>query len=374
MAVRLGELLIHNKLLSKEQLEEALQAQVIFGGKLGTILIEMGLISETILAQALSKLLKIPCAKPGELQNIPDNVIRILSPELAEKYQAVPMTLKGRNLTLVMANPHDLQAVDDIAFRTGYIVRPVLGLEVRLVLALEKYYNIKRTIRYIAPPKQVRQELDQLNQPIRTPEKDVKEEYLGEPGSEQVYPAQSPPAAPAAEATAEEDIEELAEEEVTLPEIGQTLVEVRSRDDVAEALIRYLAAHFRRAALFMVVGGQITGWRSAREGRPIPGFDAFQLPTAEPSVLKTVVDSQSYLLGPIPSSGANLALTSHLGKPVPGSALLLPLVLMGRVVALMYVDDPERNLAEYLPDLQALAAKARLAFELLILHNKILRT
>ncbi|HKL25945.1 MAG TPA: hypothetical protein VJ910_06935, partial [Desulfuromonadales bacterium] len=169
MAVRLGELLIHNKLLSKEQLEEALQAQVIFGGKLGTILIEMGLISETILAQALSKLLKIPCAKPGELQNIPDNVIRILSPELAEKYQAVPMTLKGRNLTLVMANPHDLQAVDDIAFRTGYIVRPVLGLEVRLVLALEKYYNIKRTIRYIAPPKQVRQELDQLNQPIRTP-------------------------------------------------------------------------------------------------------------------------------------------------------------------------------------------------------------
>ena len=160
---------------------------------------------------------------------------------------------------------------------------------------------------------------------------------------------------------------------MTLPDICQSLVEVRSRDDVAEAVIRYLAAHFRRAALFMVVGGQITGWRSTREGRPIPGFDAFQLPAAEPSVLKTVIDSQSYLLGPIPPSGANLALTSHLGKPVPASALLLPLVLMGRVVALMYVDDPERNLAEYLPDLQALTTKARLAFELLILHNHILR-
>ena len=171
----------------------------------------------------------------------------------------------------------------------------------------------------------------------------------------------------------DDDVEDLVEEDVTLQDICQSLVEVRSRDDVAEAVIRYLATRFHRAALFMVVGGQITGWRSAKAGQPIAGFDAFQLPASEPSVLKTAIDSRSYFLGPIPGSGANLALTSHLGKPAPASALLLPLVLMGRVVALFYVDDPDRSLAEHLPELQTLATRALLAFELLILHNKILR-
>jgi len=75
MAVRLGELLTQNNLLTKAQLEEALKAQVLFGGKLGTILIEMGLITENALVDLLSSLLKLPCAHPGDLLNIPPHVI-----------------------------------------------------------------------------------------------------------------------------------------------------------------------------------------------------------------------------------------------------------------------------------------------------------
>jgi hypothetical protein len=372
MAVKLGELLIHNKLLTKEQLEEALQAQVIFGGKLGTILIEMGLVSENILAQALSKLLKIPCAKPGQMQDIPEKVIRIISPEMAEKYRVIPMALNGRNLTLAMASPHDLKAIDDISFRTGYIVRPVLGLEVRLIFALERYYGIKRTMRFIPPPKQVRQELDLLEKSTSHPG-EPEDEYLGEPGSEQVLTAQTKPE-PLVVAPPQEEIEELEEEDVSLAETSRAFVEARNRDDVADAAIRYLAAHYKRTAIFMVVGGQISGWRSARNGKPIAGFDEFQLPVSEPSVLKTVIESQSYFLGPVPSSGANLALASHLGKPAPTTVLLIPLVMMGRVVGLIYLDDPDVNLSEILSDLQFLSSKILMAFELLILHNKILRT
>jgi len=376
MAAKLGELLIHNKLITKEQLEEALQAQVIFGGKLGTILIEMSLISESILAGALSKMLKIPCAKPGELQKITADVIKIISPELAEKYQVIPMAVSGRNLTLAMANPHDLKAIDDISFRTGYIVRPILALEVRLVFALERHYGIKRAMRYIPPPKQVRQELDQLEasqtKTGQTSSATKEDEYLGEPGSEQVY---SPPdTSQVVEEPPEEEIEELEDEEVSLEETVQSLVEVRGRDDVADTVIRHLGARYARAALFMVVGGQVTGWRSARNGQPIAGFDGLQLPVTEPSVLKTAIDSQSYFLGPIPSNGANLALISHLGKPAPTAALLLPLTMLGRVVGLLYVDDAGINLSEALTDLQLLSSKALMALELLILHNKILRT
>ncbi len=190
MAVKLGELLIKKNLLTQAQLEEALQAQVIFGGKLGTVLIEMGLLTEKTLAGVLAQLLNIPCAKPGQLQNIPENIIKIISSELAEKHKVIPVAANGKKLTLAMADPRNLKSIDEISFRTGYIVRPILALEVRLVFALEKYYGIKRTMRYIAPPKQVRDELNQLHI-FNTPDGPIVAtdtgEELGKPGSELIY-------------------------------------------------------------------------------------------------------------------------------------------------------------------------------------------
>ena len=111
MAAKLGELLITKNLLTQAQLEEALQAQVIFGGKLGTILIEMGLITEDALAEILAQLLSFPCAKPGQLQNIPEDVIKIISPEMAEKNKVVPVSVSGKKLTLAMEDPSNLKAI-----------------------------------------------------------------------------------------------------------------------------------------------------------------------------------------------------------------------------------------------------------------------
>jgi len=387
MAVKLGELLIKKNLLTQAQLEEALQAQVIFGGKLGTVLIEMGLITEDILAEILGQLINIPCAKPGQLQNIPDNVIKIISPELAEKHKVMPISVIGKKLTLAMADPRNLQSIDEISFRTGYIVMPILALEVRLVFALENYYGVKRTMRYIAPPKQVREELNQLHVletadgPIEARDTD---EELGTLGSEHIYekPAAEPAQPVAAPIVVEDEIEELGDddlieeledEEITLATTAQTLIGITDRNDVADAVIAYLGANYARAALFMVVAGQVTGWRSAKGGQPIPGFEQFQLPLSEPSVLKTAVESNSFFLGPVPQSGANLALTTFLGKPAPQSALLLPMSMLGRVVGLIYVDDPKADLSSAIVDVQQLSSKALMAFEILILHNKILR-
>lgn len=386
MAIRLGELLLEKNLLTQAQLEEALQAQVIFGGKLGTVLIEMGLISEDKLAEVLAILVNVPCVKPGQLQNIPDAVIQIISPELAEKHKVLPLAVNGKKLTLAMAEPHDLKSIDEIAFRTGYIIQPVLALEVRLVFALEKYYDVKRAMRYITPPQPVREDRSQT--PIfHTPDGQVlaeeTDEDLGQPGSEQIYQKSTPKQQEDCGAALQEGVEELAEadviedlldEETTLASTARALVKSSGRNDVADAIIHYLGAHYARAALFMVVAGQVTGWRSAKKGTAIAGFDQFQLPLSEPSVLKTAVESNSYFLGPIPQNGANLALTSFLGKPAPTTALLLPMSMLGRVVGLIYVDDEGVDLSQAILDIQQLVGKALLAFELLILQNKILRT
>ena len=386
MAIRLGELLIKKNLLTQAQLEEALQAQVIFGGTLGTILIEMGLISENVLAEILANLINIPCLKPDQLEDIPEHVIKTISPELAEKHKVVPVAVNGKKLTLAMESPHDLKSIDEISFRTGYIIQPILALEVRLIFALEKFYGVKRTMRYIAPPQHVREELDSA--PIfHTPDGPVTaeetDEELSEPGSEQIYMRPNKTAEKQGEEQAAEGIEELDEvdviedlidEEITLESACRALVKISDRNDVADAIIAYLGANYARAALFMVVAGQVTGWRSAKGRQPIPGFDQLQLPLAEPSVLKTAVESNSYFIGPVQQSGANLALTTVLGKPAPTTALLIPMSMLGRVVGLIYVDDPDTDLSKAVVDVQKLASKALMAFEILILQNKILRT
>ena len=387
MAQKLGELLVIEKLITQAQLEEALQAQVIFGGKLGTVLIEMGLVGEKVMTAALKQLIGFPCAQPEDMENIPGSVIAIISQELAEKHKVVPLAVSGRKLTLAMANPRDIKAIDEISFSTGYIVLPVLALEVRLYFALERYYGIKRPMRYIAPPKQVREELDQL-QIVKAADKAKpapdQEEYLSAPGSEHVYvpaketvaapPVDSPPVVtPPAEEELLEELEEAEDFEITLEDTAKRLVSVTNRDDVADALIEYLGAHYARVVLFMVVAGQVTGWRAVKNHQPILAIDQFQLPLSEPSVLKTAVENNSFFLGPVPPSGANLALTTLLGKPAPTTAVLLPLSMLGRVVGLVYVDDPAVNMAEAVAALQKVTGKALLAFELLILHSKILR-
>ena len=144
MALKLGELLINKKLFTRKQLEEALQAQAVFGGKLGTILIEMGAIGELDLAQVLSNQLGVPFVHPDQLVDIPAAALNALTPELAQKYQVLPLRLEKRILTVVMANPRDLKAIDELGLRTGYVIRPILAPELRLTYALEHYYRIPR--------------------------------------------------------------------------------------------------------------------------------------------------------------------------------------------------------------------------------------
>lgn len=372
MALRLGELLVHQQLITQAQLEEALQAQVIFGGKLGTVLIEMGLVGEKAMAAALRELLGFPCVQAGDLDNLPAAIIALLGPELAEKHRAVPLAVNGRKLTLAMANPRDIQAIDEISFSTGYIVLPVLALEVRLFFALERYYGIKRPMRYIAPPRVVREEPAAPAATAAAAAAEDEEEYLGAPGSEHGYA----PGAPATAGAPEEDdvIEELEELDISLEDLARRLVAATNRDDVADALIDYLGSHYARAALFMVVAGQVTGWRAVKNRQPLAAIDHFQLPLSEASVLKTAVTGNSFFLGPVPQQGANLALTTLLGRPAPVAAVLLPLSMLGRVVGLVYVDDPAADMAAAVVPIQQAAAKALLAFELLILQSKILRT
>ena len=110
-------------------------------------------------------------------------------------------------------------------------------------------------------------------------------------------------------------------------------------------------------------GNLALGWKCSRAGEVTAGFDQLQIPLDEPSVLKTVAEGKSFYLGPIPRSPFNSMMLQEMGGALPDTALLVPLLMMGRVVGILYVDGKGIDLGERLFDLQKLTAKAAMAFE-----------
>jgi len=149
LAVKIGELLVKNGLITEEQLEEALKAQLVFGGRIGTNLVELGCISTATLAEFLARQLAMPALAPSQLEKIPMDAIQAVAAETASKFMMFPLSLEGRVLKLAMADPTDLRAVDEIAFSTGYQVKTIVAPELLVMYALEKFYDVTRANRYV---------------------------------------------------------------------------------------------------------------------------------------------------------------------------------------------------------------------------------
>jgi hypothetical protein len=400
MNINLGEMLIEAGKITAGQLDEALKCQVIFGGRLGTNLIELGYLNEDDLSELLSKKSRVPAADPAKLMNLPPELISVIPRDIAEKYKVVPYAIDKKRLNLVMADPLNLAVLDEISFRTGFIVIPMVAPEVRIFLALEKYYEIRREMRYIRVSKDIsqwrqtekretttgkaapamekaavqREKAAVAQQPssLEVELLEFAEEFEGfhmipeEPAAEH--------SAPVAALTAPQSKSPAVKEGApyTIEDLVMDLAESRDREGIADVLVQYFGQEFTRCALFIVKGNHATGWRAVAKRRSIDDFDALQISFDEPSTLKLVAEGKSFYLGPIPETVNNRLMLAAMGSGTLPSALLVPLLMSGRVVAVLYVDGEQATLGERLPELQKIIAKASLAFEILILRTKIL--
>jgi type IV pilus assembly protein PilB len=137
---RLGELLVRNKLIDEKQLAKALEEQRASGGRLGASLVKLGYLKEEDLAAFLSRQYGVPSINLAEFE-IDPNVIKLVSPEVAQKYQLVPVNRAGSTLIVAMADPSNIFAIDDIKFMTGYNVEVVVAAEASIKAAIDKYYD-----------------------------------------------------------------------------------------------------------------------------------------------------------------------------------------------------------------------------------------
>jgi type IV pilus assembly protein PilB len=138
---RLGDVLLEQQLVSEPQLKECLALQRSTGQSLAHILVERGYLSEEDLVITLSEQLGIPHIRVSNY-NIPKEILKEVPESLARQYQMMPVSVTGDVLTLAMADPLNIMALDDLRMLTSYEIEPVVAVESELNAAIEKHYGV----------------------------------------------------------------------------------------------------------------------------------------------------------------------------------------------------------------------------------------
>lgn len=169
----LGQLLLKAKLITEKQLEEAVNIQKQTGKRLGSILVDLGYISEESLITFLSRQYKVPAINLSDYK-IDTSLLRIVPYEIAKKYQLIPISRDGTGLRIAIADPSNSLAIDDVRFLSGMKVSVHVASESSIMEAIEKYY-IKKESKDSLPKTQERGflEMEDLNKVIGSALEDI---------------------------------------------------------------------------------------------------------------------------------------------------------------------------------------------------------
>ena len=374
MELKLGELLIKEKIITQEQLDEVLDNNVFYGVRLGSSLVEMGYVEEDRLAKVLSEKFGVPYVGAKELFDVPSDVIQDFSRALIVKYQVVPFKLERNRLGLAMTNPNDFKAIEEISFITGHVVQPYIAPDVQISKARAKYYRISEgEMRY--------QQFACQNGTGRKQRADQTDTVTVSAYSEDgqrlnvIIPAEFETFA-----SLNREMEfEYEPSRITQPvkrysadEMFNDFVAARSREVVADAFIRYLSQEFERAALFILRGTTAVGWRCVKNGAVDASISRLSFLLSKPSVLQDAVDYKSCYLERLMSSAENRQILAAMGIAEDAKILVAPVVMLGKVVVVTLVSGEEERLNKKMEELQALAMKVSLALEMLIIKRNVL--
>lgn len=319
--MKLGEALVRDSLITRDQLREALERQVIFGGRIGTNIVERGFLKEAELAGFLSRYFKVPAVDVRLLAAIDSEIIDCISRDVAEKYRVIPFKKDRKRLHVAMMEPNVLQSIDELRFRTTYDIVPYIITEMRLLYALEKYYGIERNLRYIST----------------------------------IHLSDVEQAAPAPDSKAD------------LLKLKESFAGAREKEEIVGLLLHAAGKVYSRVGMFLVKAGGVSGWKAKglnvehEEFRPQPN-----------SVFAEVISHKNYYRGPLLRVPANEPLIKIVGG-TPQDCLIVPVQIRDKIIGLLYVDNGIASVLDAnLGYINNIVAMASISFEITILRRKIL--
>ena len=419
MASRLSSLLVRDGLVGVKRMEKAYQRQVIYGGALDTILLEMNLVPEERLTQYLALSTGLPPAARDEGAAITAEALALLDKDIAEQFRAVPLSLSpdGEALRILVCAPLEISELEDLADLLDRPLQPLIAPEYRWHLVFARAYGVEPDARFTTLARQL--EVEAVVPPVgRSRSVIIEEPIAPEPQNTQPF-VPAPPRAPApvtdlptmkfdvaspevprtrpstdpgtgipARRAKDDDtlripvadsrpprviVTEGRESPIAVVPAREALATAEDRDSVFLTLLRAARARVRYAGLLTVQGGAVIGRVALAEGGiDTKAIQSVLIPLDAQSPFRTVVNTQQPHIGPLGSSDPAIdAMVVRLGGSMPPSALLLPIVLRGRVVAIVVAHRGHSDLKLVdVTELLPLAAAAADALGRLIVKHK----
>jgi type IV pilus assembly protein PilB len=138
--VRLGDLLVREGLITREQLDQGLVEQKNTGMRLGYSLVKLGFVQELEITKALARQYKMPAVDLSRFE-VDEKIIKLVPSDVAVRHMVLPLKREGRTLTVAVSDPTNHAVVDDLKFITRYDIFPVIAGEYTLRGAIERYYE-----------------------------------------------------------------------------------------------------------------------------------------------------------------------------------------------------------------------------------------
>lgn len=358
-------MLLAQKLITPDQLEEALETQVVHGGRLGTNLVELGFLKEPDLARTLGTQHNMPFAS-GEM--VPDPAALAIAPrQFFDDEDVLPMRLEPTRISVVVLGPNQVKATDALGFKTGKRVVAVVIPEFRMHQLLRAHCKAFRPMRPIdmqtlRPSKRQQQgapnpgEVGELineddfaklyAEAVQGAEEEVIEGAVIEeapvvpplpsapvpPGVSphpSAPPRPPPPAAPPAEAEPPP---------LDFAAAQRQLQASSNREDIARTVLQFARSKFRRALLLNVRGDLVTGWKGMGMRVTSRAVQRIGVTLREQNTFRLVRDLKSHFIGPMKRTPGMEVFYGLLGGNFPQTAIVLPLLVRGKVVHMLYLD------------------------------------
>lgn len=345
---------------------------VVFGGRLGTILVEAGLLSTEQVETHLSAHLGLPCAPPERLLRPDPAARKQVGADLARRHEILPLWIEKRRLHAALLDPASPDRIDAVAFAVGLPVVPYVIAERRLVQLLEQHYGIRPAARFtdanlLALAGHIRSAREPGDErwkwdapppgaPAGDPERDEFESWRAAHGIRPLAegeelsdaasfgalgtPVAGGPACAAAASPAAGSPPgglEPARSATERAELEADLAMSGDREVVVATALRIAASHARAAAVFAVRDGSIHGVRAVG-GCVGATIDGLRIPASEPSMLATAARGAVFYGSPA-RQGIDALVTRLVGGGEPREAAIVPVAVRGTVVQLLYVDN-----------------------------------
>lgn len=428
MPARLSSLLVRDGLVGVKRMEKAFQRQVIYGGSLDTILLEMALVTEERLTQYLALASGLPPAAREEAETIEPKALALISPEIAAQFRAVPLTFDsdGEALRVLVCSPLEINELEDLADLLDRPLQPLITPECRWHIAYARAYHVDAPARFttlartlagdatpepvgrprsvivddvdatkpmVAPPvvaappaspiapiatAEDRTDKVIVDLPLET-KRSASATLVGvEPAAKRTRPHTDPgipiPRPPATQRGSLDPIATVGRDSpLAIVRARELLATADDRDTVFLTLLRATRARARYAGLLTVQGGAAIGRVALAEiGIDIASITKVLIPLDAMSAFRSVVQNQQPHIGPLVSGDDAIdGMAMRFGGTLPPSAMLMPIVLRDRVVAIVVAHrvHSDLRLAD-VTELLPLASAAADALGRLIVKHK----